>query len=29
MGRQSESGIIDISPTPGASDHRALWCELR
>ncbi len=29
MGRQHESGILDIPAAAEASDHRALWCELK
>ncbi len=29
MGRKSKSGIVDIPAATDASDHRALWCELR
>ena len=28
-GRKSESGIVDIPASRSASDHRAVWCELR
>lgn len=29
MGRKSACGIVDIPAAETASDHRALWCELR
>ncbi len=29
MGRKGQSGIVDIPAAAEASDHRALWCELR
>ncbi len=29
MGRPGQSGIVDIPAAAEASDHRALWCELR
>ncbi len=29
MGRKGRSGIVDIPAAAHASDHRALWCELR
>ncbi len=29
MGRKSQMGIVDIPAAEEASDHRALWCELR
>lgn len=29
MGRKSECGIVDIPASQEASDHRAVWCELR
>ncbi len=28
-GRRSEEGIVDIPAARNASDHRAVWCELR
>lgn len=28
-GRKSESGIVDIPASRAASDHRAVWCDLR